>query len=46
MNCGKELIYDEEQEVGLCDRCYEERLKQEMDERKHPDDNDNLKRKG
>jgi hypothetical protein len=46
VDCGVELITDEEQETGRCERCYEEALRLTVEEQKHPDDEDNhLKRK-
>jgi len=35
--CGIELITDEEQEIGLCDKCYEKQCQQKLDELEHPD---------
>jgi hypothetical protein len=37
-NCDFELLNDEEFETGLCDLCYEDLQKEEMEERRHPDD--------
>jgi len=38
MDCGLDLLTDEELETGLCETCYDMRLADEKDERRNPDE--------
>jgi hypothetical protein len=38
-SCGAVLVTDDEQEVNCCNACYDEWLRQQAEDRRHPDDN-------